>query len=364
MFRLILVMVSLIPVFAVRLASADVETIAGTGVDDFAGDGGPAVQAACGQPFGLVVGLDGGLYVCETTNHCIRRVDLKTGIISTVAGIGRQVGYSGDGGPATEAKLNEPYEVRFDADGNMFFVEMKNHVIRRVDAKTRNISTVGGTGQPGFSGDGGSATSAQFKQPHSIVLDGKGGLYVCDIGNHRIRKIDLATGIVTTAAGTGEREPTPDGAMIAGTALNGPRALDVLPNGDFVLALREGNAVYQIQWQAGQYRHLAGVGGPNGYSGDGGPARQAKLAGPKGVAIAPDGDIYLADTESHTVRVIRQGTQIIETVVGDGQQGDGPDGPPMTCRLNRPHGVFVDAEGTLYIGDSSNNKVRRLRRTR
>jgi len=342
------------------LAAADVVTIAGTGVDAFSGDGSAATAAQCGQPFGLVIGPDKALYVCETSNHAVRRIDPVTGVITTVAGMGRQMGYSGDGGPATAAKLNEPYEIRFDADGNYFFVEMRNHIVRRVDGKTGIISTVAGTGQAGFSGDGGPATQATLKQPHSIVLDGKGGLLICDIGNHRIRRVDLATGMISTFAGTGEKAPTPDGSPIMGTPLNGPRALDVLLNGDLVLALREGNAIYQMNLSASRYKHLAGVGGKNGYSGDGQDARQAVLAGPKGVALAPNGDIYLADTESHTIRVIRQGSNIIETVMGNGQQGDGPDGDPLNCKLNRPHGVFVDAQNTLYVGDSSNNKVRKL----
>src|SRR5690606_17707730 len=145
-----------------------------------------------------------------TTTHVVRRIDLKTGTISTVAGNGRK-GYSGDGGPATEASLNEPYELRFDSQGNMLFVEMQNHLVRRVDARTGLISTVAGTGRKGFAGDGGPATKAEFSVPHSIALDGEDRLYICDIGNHRVRRVDPKTGIVTTLTGTGERKPTPDG---------------------------------------------------------------------------------------------------------------------------------------------------------
>lgn len=340
-------------------AGAGVVTIAGTGRDGYSGDAGPAVEAQVGGPFGVTIGPDGALYVCETTSHVVRRIDLKTGAISTVAGCGRK-GYAGDGGPATEALLNEPYEVRFDRNGDMYFVEMRNHVVRRVDAKTGTISTIAGTGEQGFSGDGGPATRARLSVPHSIALDDSGQLYICDIGNHRIRRVDLRAGAIDTFAGTGERKPTPDGAPVAGTPLNGPRTLDFeRATNSLYLALREGNAVYRIDFGANTLHHLAGT-GEKGYAGDGGDATKALLAGPKGIAVGPGGDIYLADTESHTIRVIRRKTGTIETLVGDGKPGDGPVGDPRRCRLNRPHGVYVDRTGNVYIGDSSNHRVRKL----
>lgn len=346
-------------VFAVPSLAGEVKTIAGHGKAEYTGDGGPAEQAGVGGPFGVSLGPDGALYICETTNHVIRRLDPKTGRLSTVAGSGKK-GYAGDGGPATSAKLNEPYEIRFDKQGNMFFVEMQNHLVRRVDAETGMISTVAGTGQQGFSGDGGPATKATMNRPHSIVLDNSGHLYICDIGNHRVRRMNLKTGTIQTFAGTGEKKNTPDGAKLAGTPLKGPRALDYDPDtNELFLALREGNAVYRIDLENQTLHHIAGT-GKSGYAGDGGPAKQALLSGPKGVALGPNGDIYLADTESHTIRVIHRKSGMIETVVGDGQKGDGPDGDPQNCRMNRPHGVFVDQNGAVYIGDSSNNKVRKF----
>ena len=158
-----------------------IETFAGTGQADYSGDGGPATNAKLDQPFGIVRGPGGALYVCDTNNHVIRRVDRK-GIITTVAGIGKK-GYSGDGGLATKAELNEPYEIRFDKQGNMFFVERLNHTVRRVDVKTKIITTVAGNGMQGFSGDGGNATAAMMSQPHSIQFDVRGDLYICDIAN-------------------------------------------------------------------------------------------------------------------------------------------------------------------------------------
>jgi len=237
---------------------------------------------------------------------------------------------------------------------------MQNHVVRRVDVRTHFITTVAGTGQPGFSGDGGPAPRAQLKQPHSIAFAPDGSLLICDIGNHRIRRVDLASGTITTFAGTGTGAPTPDDSPIAGTPLNGPRALATDPAGNIYVVLREGNAVYRIDAHDHRIHHIAGT-GEQGHSGDGGPARQAKLAGPKGVAYAPDGSLYIAETESHTIRRIDLKKGNIQTVAGTGERGDGPDGDPLACRLTRPHGIFVDARGVVYIGDSESHKIRVLR---
>jgi DNA-binding beta-propeller fold protein YncE len=360
---------------ALAAAPKHITTIAGTGTAGFSGDGGPGTTGQINNPYGLTIGPDGALYFCEVDNHRVRRLDLKTHTLSTVAGSGKQ-GYSGDGGPALTASLNQPYEVRFDKGGDMFFAEMQNHIVRRVDARTRIISTVAGTGQPGFSGDGGPANRAQLRQPHSIAFASDGSLLICDIGNHRIRRLDLDGGTISTYAGTGERGAITDGAPLAsprptlkptpstGTPFNGPRALTTDPAGNLYVVLREGNAVYRID--AGtdpsvqRVHHIAGT-GEQGYSGDGGPARMAKLSGPKGIAYAPDVSLYIADTESHTIRRIDLKTGIIQTVAGTGQRGDGPDGDPLACRLSRPHGIFVAPDGVVYIGDSESHRIRALR---
>ena len=342
----------------VTAPGAEIRTIAGTGVAGHSGDGGPGVRAQVANVYGLEIGPDGALYFCEIDNHIVRRLDLEDGTISTVAGNGTK-GYSGDGGAALKASLNEPYEIRFDRGGNMFFVEMSNNIVRRVDAKSKVISTIAGNGSRGFGGDGGLATEAQLSRPHSIALDLKGSLYIADIGNHRVRRVDLGTGTIETFGGTGEGAPTPDGAPVAGTPLNGPRTMAFGAEGDMYLALREGNAVYRVDMKARTLHHLAGT-GEKGYTGDGGPAKSAKLSGPKGIAVG-GGGVYIADTESHTIRRIDLKSGIITTVAGDGAQHDGPDGDPLQCGLARPHGVFVGPDGTVYIGDSENHRVRLLK---
>jgi streptogramin lyase len=338
--------------------ASDVVTIAGTGVSGLERGEQIAKETPVGEPYGIAKGPDGALYICEIATHVVRRLDEATGKIAIVAGNGKQ-GYSGDGGPATEAELNEPYEVRFDDAGNMFFVEMKNNIVRRVDAKSGIISTVAGTGDAGFSGDGDAATKATLNRPHSITLDNQGNLYICDIGNHRVRIVNLTSGVIDTFCGTGDKKPTPDGSPLKGTPLNGPRALDFDGKHSLYLALREGNTVYRIDLQKKTLHHLAGT-GKNGFTGNGGPAKQATLSGPKGIAIGPNGDVYLADTESHSIRVIRAASGILDLIVGDGKRGDGPDGDPLKCRTARPHGVFVDRHGNVYIGDSETHRVRRL----
>lgn len=333
-----------------QLDAATVTTVIGSGEAGLS-------DTQVANPYGIVVGPDGALYFCDLDNQRIRRLDLTTGSTTTIAGNGER-GYAGDGGPAIDATLNMPHEIQFDQDGHLYIVERDSHVVRQVHAVTGIISTVAGTGEGGFSGDGGPATQAQLQRPHSIAFDPDGQLLICDIGNHRIRRVNPATGIIETWAGTGEREPTPDGAPLAGTPLNGPRAMASDPDGNLYLALREGNAIYRIDLAAQTIHHIAGT-GEQGYTGDGGPAAQATLAGPKGLAFADD-KLYVADTENHVIRMVDVSTGLISTVLGDGERGDGPQDDPLRCRLARPHGVFFAAGTGLYVGDSEVHRIRLL----
>jgi sugar lactone lactonase YvrE len=315
-------------------------------------------ESQVNNPYGLAFGPDRGLYFCDLDNQRIRRLDLKTRRTSDVAGNGQRA-YAGDGAPATAGSLNMPHEIAFDARGHMYIAERDNHVIRKVDGKTGVLSTLAGTGVAGFSGDGGAASKAQLRQPHSIAIAADGNLLICDIGNHRIRRVDLSSGAIETIGGTGERLPTPDGARLKGTPLNGPRTMAIDSAGTIYLALREGNAIYRIDAKTSTIHHIAGS-GEQGYSGDGGPARTAKLAGPKGLAL--DGQqLFLADTENHVIRRIDLGRGTIATVLGTGVRGDGPEVDPRHCKLSRPHGVLAGRDHTLYVSDSEAHRVRALR---
>lgn len=328
-------------------AKPSVSTLIGTGAPGYS-------DRQVNNPYGLVIGPDRALYFCDLDNQRIRRLDLRTRRTTTVAGDGQRA-YRGDGGPATDASLNMPHEIQFDSAGNLYIAERDNHVVRRVDAKTGIISTLAGTGVAGFSGDGGPAARAQLRQPHSIAVDPAGRLLICDIGNHRIRRVDLSSGTIETFGGTGERQPTVDGAPVKGTSLNGPRTIAFDREGNLYLALREGNAIYRIAPKVETIHHIAGT-GEQGYSGDGGPARTATLAGPKGLACAR-GRLYVADTENHVIRCIELKTGVITTVLGTGRRGDGPEPDPLRCALSRPHGVLVD-NGVLYVGDSEAHRIR------
>ena len=348
-----------------RLAFAQevrVRTVAGTGVAGYEpeGSGGlVAPQTPVNNPYGIVAGPDGALYFCEVDTGRTRRMDLGTGRLTTVAGNG-EAAYTGDGGPALAASFSAPHEIRFDRDGHLFVVERDAHVVRRVDAQTRVVSTVAGTGEAGFSGDDGPATEAQLRQPHSIAFVANGDLLICDIGNGRVRRVNMRNSTISTLSGTGERRaPTPDTGPLDGTPLRGPRSLDTDNDGNAYLVLREGNAVYRLDTGAGRLQRIAGT-GEQGMTGDGGPGSTATFNGPKGIAYsASDQSLYIVDTENHAIRRMSLATGIIDTVLGTGERGDGPDGDPSQCRLARPHGVFAH-EGVVYVTDSENHRVRAL----
>lgn len=340
-----------VPRLAPLAATQTVTTLLGTGVPGYS-------DTQVNNPYGIIFGPDAALYFCDLDNQRIRRFDPKTKIVTTIAGNGEK-GYTGDGGPALQASLNMPHEIQFDAAGNLYIAERDNHVIRRVDAKSGLISTVAGTGIAGFSGDGGPAVKAQLRQPHSIVFDRDGTLLICDIGNQRIRRLHLDTGAIDTWAGTGQAADTPEGAPVGGSPLRGPRTMAMAPNGDLYLALREGNAILRIDARTQTLHRVAGT-GEQGYAGDGGPALAARLGGPKGLAYAP-GQLFVADTENHVIRRIDLVTGIITTVLGTGSRGDGPESSPLTCKLSRPHGLLADAAGALYVSDSEAHRVRLLK---
>ncbi|HXT59366.1 MAG TPA: hypothetical protein VN699_12075 [Pirellulales bacterium] len=348
--------------FASREALAQrIETVAGTGRAGNNGHEGAALETNIDQPFGVEFGPDGALYVCEVGQHRVRRLDLKTGRLSTAAGAGRK-GYAGDGGAAKDALLNEPYEVRFDRDGNMFFVEMQNHLVRRVDAKTGKISTVAGKGRPAYEGDGGPAVEAALRNPHSIAFDREGRLLIADIGNHRIRRVDLTSGQIESIAGDGQAKLPRDGDAARGRPILGPRALAV--QGDSLwVALREGNSVWRLDpggdGEQETRRHVAGA--RKGFQD--GPAAEALFDGPKGIALDRAGIVYVVDTENNAIRRLDPRSGAVSTLAGTGPKsagygGDG--GPAAAASFDRPHGICIGPDGAIYIGDTNNHRVRRI----
>src|SRR5688500_4266080 len=325
-------------------------------VSTLIGNGSPGLSdTQVNNPYGVLIGRDGGLYFCDLDNQRIRRFDFASRTTRTIAGDGQRA-YRGDGGPATSGSLNMPHEIVFDSRGHMYIAERDHHVVRKVDGSSGIISTLAGTGGAGFSGDFGPGAQAQLRSPRSSTIAPEDRLLSCDIGNHRIRCVDLRTGVIETIGGTGERLPTPDGSPLKGTPLNGPRTMVIDRDGTIYLALREGNALYRIAPKTRTLHHIAGT-GEQGWAGDGGPARAAKLSGPKGLALAGR-NLYVADTESHTIRRVNLDTGIITTVLGTGVRGDGPETDPLQCRLSRPHGLFAAADGTVYVTDSEAHRIR------
>jgi hypothetical protein len=346
-----------------RQAPRRITTIAGNGVAGMAADGSSSDTSPINNPYGVVIGPDGALYWADFGSNRVLRLDLRAKRITVVAGVGTK-GHSGDGGPAKAAQMSAPHEVRFDSKGNMFVAERDSHVVRHIDMKTQVITTAAGTGMAGYTGDGGPAKAAQLNQPHSIVLDSADNVLICDINNNRVRKIDAKTGIISTFAGTGTNAATPDEGGMLTSPIAAPRSIEIAPDGTMYLILRAGNKVLAMNPAQGRMRRIAGT-GEFGYEGDGGPAMTAKFGapgsafnGPKGIALGGN-VLYIVDTENHAIRGINLGTGIISTVAGTGQRGDGPDGDPLMCKMARPHGVFISGR-SIYIGDSESHRIRVL----
>ena len=332
-----------------------ISTVAGT-TSGFGGDGGPAVAANLNQPEGVAVDLAGNLYITEAQNRRLRRVD-AAGVINTLAGDGSW-SFHGDGLLATQGGYYNAYDVASDANGNLFVVEDNNDQIVRIDAITGIASVVAGTGERGFSGDGGSAIDAQLSSPRGLAFDGSGNLFISDQGNGRIRKVDSGTGLISTVAGGGVFPNLGDGGPATAAYLQFPDGLIVDIAGNLIIADDGNNRIRQVD-TLGKITTIAGN-GTSGFSGDGGLATDAMISRPVGVSLDSQGRVYIADRSNHRVRRINlDGT--IETIAGNGSSSYSGDGGPATsAAISFPAGTAVDAAGNLLIADSGNHVVRRV----
>jgi DNA-binding beta-propeller fold protein YncE len=309
-----------------------ISTVAGTGAQGYAGDDGPAMQALLNNPFDLAFDPGGSLCFSDTFNHCVRRIDARTGVISTIAGTGER-GFAGDDGPATRAQMNEPYGIVIDRAGNFYVADRLNGRVRRIDAATGIITTLADDG---------------LKEPNGLALDrDHRRLFIADVADHRVRVVDLGSGVMTSFAGTGNGRHAGDGGPATSADIFGARAVALAPDDALYILERQGSSLRRVR--DGIIETVAGT-GARGYAGDNHDARHAVFNAPKELAVDPVGNVFIVDTENHAIRLIDAQSWIVTTIAGNGEPGP----------LARPHGAVVGPDGAVYLGDSENHRVRKL----
>lgn len=405
----------MVPFYSKTIPPKTIGTIAGIGDPDCRGNGGLAVQAYLNEPKNLAVDASHNIYIADSENHLVRKIDGFTGIISTIAGHPVEVGATeavkecvtpdplsepleedpfadpsdsaedkyvqltdlsgtvrfvvgsslkaqgarGDGGAALEASLNFPSAVAIDGNG-LYIADTMNHQVRHVDLVTGIIRTLAGTGQHRFSGEGGPASLATLNEPCALALDGKGNLFVADQSNNRIRKIDLATEIITTIAGTGESAYSGDGGQGIDTCLAGPSGVAIGPDGALYIADTFNGRIRRLDLVSGVISTVVGDGGTYRYSGS--PVElSTSLSRPYGLAILPGGDIVFTDSDSHLIRKWDYQKKTISVLAGNGQAGfAGDGGSPSDSSLSFPFGVAIDGQGNIFIADTFNHRIRMI----
>ncbi len=397
---------------ATTLRSWTIGTLAGSGEPGFAGDGGSPPQACLNEPKGLAIDSHGHVYIADSENHIIRKIDRAAGVITTVAGVAGddvarpavqheaearlsndedpfadmsqsatqkytqqadvsgtvrylingaavQKRFSGDGGQAVQARLNFPTAVAVDQQGNFFIADTMNHRVRRVDAATGRITTLAGTGQARFSGDGGPADQAALNEPAALVLDGQGRLFIADQTNNRVRVVDLKTGLISTYAGTGSATYDGDGVPASSASLSGPSGV-VVRDGVLYIADSFNGRIRAVNLSTGLISTALGDGGEYRFQSSAEPP-SSSLSRPSGMAIDSSGNLFVTDSDSHLVRRWDREKQVLVRVAGTGiasYAGDG--GLALEASLSYPFGIVADQDGALLVADTFNHRIRRL----
>jgi sugar lactone lactonase YvrE len=387
-----------------------IRTVVGSGEAGWSGDGGAAVAARLNEPKAVAFDHDGNLLIADSENHVIRKVDRRSGLITTVAGctsshdsplavmnraavpatddplsegsssaeaafmqqsdlsgtvryvvhgVGSTKRFAGDGGRALDALLNFPTAIAADAEGDLYIADTMNHRIRRVDARTGRITTIAGVGLPRFGGDGGPSVAAGLNEPAALVVQGA-RLYVADQSNNRIRMVDLRTGVITTVAGTGTATFNGDGKPATEAALAGPSGLTIGTDGRLYIADTFNGRIRAVDPATGIIETVVGDGGEYRYQGEM-EASSPSLSRPSGIAVDLEGNVFMTDSDNHLVRRWDRVAGRIDRVAGTGSANYGGDGKtPLEASLNYPFGVVMDQENHLFVADTFNHRIREI----
>jgi len=395
------------------IKSGTIRTIAGNGDSGFAGDGGSATAACLNEPKAVTVDGQGNLIVADSENHLVRKVELETGLISTVAGSvgtpeprleivkpdadlepesddpfsdtgttgerafaqqtdlsgtvryvvnGTGVGkrFGGDGGRADHALLNFPTAVAVDRAGNLYIADTMNHRIRRVEVRSKTISTIAGVGQPRYGGDGGPAVAAGLNDPAALAVSESGTLYIADQSNNRVRAIDLATGLMRTVAGTGSASYNGDGIPATEADLAGPSGLALGKDGTLFIADTFNGRIRAVDPVTGLIRTVVGDGGEYRYQG-GVESPSPSVSRPAGIALDAEGNLFVTDSDNHLVRRWDRSTGRLDRLAGVGianYSGDG--GLALEASLSYPFGIVIGQDGHIFIADTFNHRIREI----
>ncbi len=302
------------------------------------------------------------MYIADQYNHRIRKVTVSTGIITTFAGSGSTGVYSGDGGAATSAGLNYPCGIAFDTSGNVYIGDTSNNRIRKVTVSTGIITTFAGTGTGAYSGDNGQSTSAKLQSPVGIALDSSDNVYFADMSNNRVRKVTVG-GIITTLAGTGTASYSGDNSAATSATLNLPTGVVIDSAGNIYIADQYNHRIRKITVATGIITTHAGNGGTGSYSGDNSAATSANLYYPRNIAFDSQGNMYIADSTNYRIRKVTTSTGTISTYAGSGGTSgsySGDNGAATSAGFNAPSGVALDSSNNLYISDTNNHRIRKV----
>jgi len=330
--------------------------VVGTGDSGYSGDGGPATEATLKVPAGLTFDKQGNLYIADRENHVVRKVNTQ-GIITTVAGTGT-AGFGGDGGPATKAQLNLPSDMAVDSEGNLYISDRSNNRIRKV-APDGTITTYAGTGNEGYNGDNMAATRATLDKPFGLAVDKEGNLYIADRGNNRIRMVDAASGLIVTVAGDGGFFFIGDNGPAYRASIAGPTDVAVDDEGNIYIADRSNNRIRMVN-SLGMIRTVMGT-GQQDYNGDSEVARETNLHLPFGVDLDQNGDLLVIDRSHYRIRKMLQKGNRVETIAGNGVKNfAGDHGPAAGANLEFPHGIAVDNQDNVIFSDKGHYRIRRI----